>query len=326
MSANRKRLLRSAVYGTLAAAVLLFLAHPYSRQSVFGPTVEGLPLCYWQDEFRAFVDRNAPPPSIARIYRWLGIDRRDQPWGVPEKASDRLIVLLSLADDPDAQVRMNVANLLSWAEFPPDKRDPAVIRLLQDHDPEVRTAAANCVRNIGRPGIQGAIPVLLPMLDDTDPAVKLAAAHALWHLSAKKAHEIVPILRQALRQPNPLTRHDAANVLAEIGTDAMDALAELAACAAADPAPFVRRKAITALKGLGGPGVPALMDALRDPDVITRILAMRALGSLGPTAQPAAAAVQALVNDPAPEVRIVAGEVLQRIDPEHHPAPTEDKD
>ena len=45
--------LRALVCTPLAVLCLVTLLHPYLRQSLFGPTVRGKPLCYWQDQFRA---------------------------------------------------------------------------------------------------------------------------------------------------------------------------------------------------------------------------------------------------------------------------------
>jgi hypothetical protein len=41
---SRKRFSRLILCGVLALAVVSFFAHPYTRQIVFGPTIDGIPL------------------------------------------------------------------------------------------------------------------------------------------------------------------------------------------------------------------------------------------------------------------------------------------
>src|SRR6516165_10036767 len=97
-----KRVFRFAFYSTFGLIVMLVLLHPYSRQVIFGPRIDGLPLAYWQDQFRGSCDpTGAVPPSLtSKIIRWLGLDRGDQPWNLPTEKADRLELLLSLEGDP----------------------------------------------------------------------------------------------------------------------------------------------------------------------------------------------------------------------------------
>ena len=55
---------------------------------------------------------------------------------------------------------------------------PALIRALEDEDPDVRSAAVVALGEIG-PGAADAVPALLLALEDEDPGVRSAAANAL---------------------------------------------------------------------------------------------------------------------------------------------------
>src|SRR4051794_2425271 len=87
---------RAVLYGALLLVVALVLLNPYARQSLFGPTVRGLPLCYWQDEFRMAFDRQAYESSgLTRLMAALGLRKSLVGLNVPS-APDMLPVYLSL--------------------------------------------------------------------------------------------------------------------------------------------------------------------------------------------------------------------------------------
>jgi HEAT repeat protein len=62
--------------------------------------------------------------------------------------------------------------------------------------------------------------------------------------------------------------------------------------------------------------VPALAEALQDPDAYVRRDAARALGKLGPEAKPAVPALGHALEDKEPSVRRAAAQALKQIDPE----------
>ncbi len=61
--------------------------------------------------------------------------------------------------------------------------------------------------------------------------------------------------------------------------------------------------------------VPALAEALRDPDAFVRREAARSLGRIGPEARPAVPALVIACQDRHPRVRKAAAEALRKIDP-----------
>lgn len=161
MAMTRKQALRIGLYGSAGVVVLLVLLNPYARQSLIGPKVEDVPLCYWQDSFRRFADPGADRDSLtSRAFRWLGF-QREHAWGLPEKKADMLPVLLSLADDPQPRVREQVANFLD-RDYEPDECGPALLRLLDDREPKVRAAAAHAFGNVKQP-LESALPRLVTL-------------------------------------------------------------------------------------------------------------------------------------------------------------------
>lgn len=95
MAFTRKQALRIGVYVTLGGFVLIALLHPFSRQTLFGPKIRDLPLCYWQDGFRRRAIDDGSRDSLAtKVFRWLGFDTREQFVDLPDGA-DGLRVLLT---------------------------------------------------------------------------------------------------------------------------------------------------------------------------------------------------------------------------------------
>lgn len=93
-------------------------------------------------------------------------------------------------------------------------------------------------------------------------------------------------------------RQTATDSLARIGMPALPALIE----ALKDPQASVRDRAAHALARMGPPAsqaVPALIDALEDPDWRVRRSAARALGQIGPSAEAAVPALIEVIRDPA---------------------------
>ncbi len=232
MTMARKRLFRIAVYGTLGLPVLLFLLHPYSRQSIFGPKIADVPLCYWQESFRHHADGDGNPDSVTlKMLRWLGFNQRDPARGLPDKRADLLPLLLSLADDPQPRVREMVAHHFGRG-FTPDACAPTLLRMLDDPDPRVRRAAAGTIGGV-RPEVMAALPRLLELLEDADTGCRVQAAMALSRMGQKQHKAVVAILAQALS--DSVWHFDAALCLDGMGDDAADAFPELAACATTHP-------------------------------------------------------------------------------------------
>src|SRR6516225_6357729 len=162
MPITRRHLLRIFFYGSFGLVILIGLAHPFSRQLVFGPKIGDLPLCFWQDNFRiyadpyGYVDHDSP---ASKLFRCLGIRPKIGRCDLPNNKAEMLAVLLSLVDDPRPHVRACLARELIRG-ISPDDSVPPLLQLLDDHDASVRAAAAWSLWRI-EPGPVAALPRLL---------------------------------------------------------------------------------------------------------------------------------------------------------------------
>ena len=230
MPAHRQ-LLRIGVYGTLALAALLFLLHPYSRQSVFGPKIRDLPFCYWQDAFRHHADPAAYQDTLAsKALRWFGFHQERKGSFLSFRNADMLPVLLSLVDDPAPRVRELVALYLHSPFTTADECMPSLRRLLDDREAPVRAAAASSLGYIGPAAVES-LPRLLELLEDPDSDCQLSAAMAVCQVGEKQIRHVLPVVKQALTDANYETRLTAIGIVFCIGKAAAEAYPEIAACA-----------------------------------------------------------------------------------------------
>jgi HEAT repeat protein len=304
---------RALLYGVLALVVALVLLNPYARQLLFGPTVRGVPVCYWQEQVRLAADPTIPQWSARyRLLEALGLRR---PMAVdPPHGADMLPVYLGLLDDSNVSVRMGVALALAALPASPES-DAALVRLLDDADPWVRAYAAAGIRS--RPGLKAALPRLTELMDDADGRCRTAAAHAAYFVSGKALPRAVAVLTEGLTDPSPEVRVAAVQALGEIGDPAT--LPAVAACVTRDSTFGVRRSGALSLKGFGRPAVPVYITLLRDADMDVRHVAAAVVGDLGERARDAVPALEALRQDVSPAVREQAAAALARIDPQRHP-------
>jgi len=212
---------------------------------------------------------------------------------------------------------------------------------LAHEDARQRAAAAEA---LGRRRRRAAVPVLVQALQDVDPVVRFRAAEALGAIGDASA---VPALAQALARSHARDfggRGALARALAAIGgPQAARALEPYLG----DPEGMVASAAASAAEGAGlrggaarrerlearlrgpdvddriaacrtfyalrdiGAVVPALLDALRDPDRRVRAEAAPALGKAGDVR--AVPFLTAALDDPSPNVRWAAAAALGRI-------------
>ncbi|HEX7896905.1 MAG TPA: HEAT repeat domain-containing protein [Planctomycetota bacterium] len=142
-----------------------------------------------------------------------------------------------------------------------------------------RADAAEELSRIGPPA-KAAVPALVKLLKDKDVDVRLAAASALAAIEPGNA-AILPAVVAELKGEQ---RKTAAEVLGD----------------------------------LGAPGVPALIDALKDADAGVRWSAAESLGRIGVAAKAAVPALTAALDDK--EVRSIAADALAAMGPEAKPA------
>ena len=118
----------------------------------------------------------------------------------------------------------------------------------------------------------------------------------------------MPALIEALRDPDPGMRWRAAEALRHIGPSAAAAAPALVEAALRDPNEDVCEAATEALGQTSIP-VPALIEALRDPDAGVRLRAARVLSRIRWGPNTVGALIEAL-DDPEEDVRKAAEETL----------------
>lgn len=164
--------------------------------------------------------------------------------------------------------------------------------------------AEEVAQALGRLG-DAALPPLRDLLAEPDPDSRWWAARALAAVATPAAREL---LVAALDDPDSSVRACAAQGLGELG--AGEAVASLVR-RLADPSPFVARIAADGLARIGAPAVPALIAALRDGDVQTRMGAARALRAI--QSQEAIPVLCAALDDTSAAVAYYAEEALEKM-------------
>lgn len=175
---------------------------------------------------------------------------------------------------------------------------------------ERRWFAASAFETLGS-AAEPAIPDLLRMLGASSQP-----SYVSYALSRIGTNAIAP-LTHSLANTNERTRMFAVMALQQMGPTAASAAAALAR-AARDPADSVRSQATRALgrcKGDPAVVVPALLISLNETNRAVQILALDALGQVGPPAIAAVPAIAALATNSSSGLDTRASAALKRIDP-----------
>ena len=267
----------------------------------------------------------------------LNILRRS-PWsGFPETVP---IFEEALASG-DPVLRWQAAYVLGEIGEPARAIAPALIRALEDGDPNMRWATVWALGQMAS-SAKDVIPALGRLLADSSDLVSCEAARSLAAFGPLAASE-TSRLAAAVVGPDPL-RAEAAAALAEIGKGARAAAPALLAALEkegkwegddrslvlspdlgeqipqdrlmsgdGDPAPDGRAQGIRAILRMGGIGqaqLPLLLTFLDGKDHSLRQEALRAIGSLGPAAGPAAPKIVDVLIKSAPLRQVWFHEVM----------------
>lgn len=208
--------------------------------------------------------------------------------------------LLTHLTSPDAQARLAAAIELGI------RRDPAtasgvVARLGVEDDFHVRENLTWAAVQL----IDAALPDVLVLLRDPNPLARRQAAHVLSKVGdASLAVHLTDVIADA----DPQVAVKAYRAAASTGSP--EVVGPLVA--RLSHGDLEQRDALTvALARLGETAVPALVDALADPDADVRAHAADTLGHLGsPDADPAADALARLTSDADPHVALAAVSAL----------------
>jgi HEAT repeat protein len=177
-------------------------------------------------------------------------------------------------------------------------------------------AVADALAGVGPPALA---PLTEALRTHADPKVRAGAARALLKMGPRKASAAVPALHEALADAAAEVRSMAGAALSSIAPQAPETVPALAALLKAKGrnAHIVRRDGAYYLGRLGEPAraaVPALLEALQDPDRDVRDYASIALTQVVPDrAEAVAPLVRALREDSSWKVRSQAAEALGKM-------------
>lgn len=234
---NRWR--RLACVGVLVGA--LPLCHSFLRQSIFGPQIDGIPWCVWEDEVRREAHAGEPPSWLTKMMEKIGFGQQ-QP------------------------IHLNSQEVF-----------PVHLHLVEDADPKVRWVALLYV-GLSEGRDESAVPALRRHLHDSDAKCRLEAARHLWR--KQKDREAAAVALALIDDADPGLRFDACTTLCNMA-DAGPELFEPIAALATDPMPLLRYSAVHAMRHFGKRGVPVLRRALNDPGPGVRMAAFETAGALG---------------------------------------------
>jgi HEAT repeat protein len=232
--------------------------------------------------------------------------------------------------DKSPRVREAAAAALGRMEGDAAKAVPNLTAALKDEQQSVRGAAAEALRRIavdkdGAKEVAGALPELELLVKD-EKADHLGRAQAALAIGQIGAPEALPALGTlsgvAADAKVPAdVRKAAVEALGRLGADAGAAAGRLGdVLTTATTPPEVRRAAVEALDRFGAaakPALPALKKAVGDNDKFIRVIAMHALGRMGPDLGDEVKDVVAVLlphlNDQILEVRVAAIQALGAI-------------
>jgi HEAT repeat protein len=199
--------------------------------------------------------RGAVPGLVALLRDYHCRGRGSAPQALlqiaPEDPAVRAALLETAANDPEPEVRANVAYALAdyTSQGVLKEMMPLLLRLLKDKEWSVASQAARAAERLGPDGA-GAAPALVELLKRDDSGVRLGAASTLGRIGGEAAKPAVPVLRATLGSSEKYDRASAARVLGELGA-------------------------------IGVEGAPDLIKALADAELVVRLQAAFALGRLG---------------------------------------------
>ena len=272
----------------LAVAILcaLPLLHPFARQTIFGPTIDGLPWCVWEDEVRFFANGGPDERSwLQKALEKIGLSKPPRLF-LNLESRQALPLYLHLAEDGNVKVRQSSLGHLS--------------RLLEKDEAAI-------------------LPAFRRHLEDADPCCRLIAAQCIWR--ATKDRAMIAVVLPLRDDADFFVRGSVTETLEEMGgtdPDLFDPMSRLVG----DANPLVRNAAVRSMRHFGKRGVPILRQALLDADPQVRSSAIGAASELGDDGLELAPVLQELQkNDPRSWFQRDAAHALYKMAPKQFPKP-----
>jgi HEAT repeat protein len=208
-----------------------------------------------------------------------------------------------------------LAPSLTWAADTPVTfaRRPldAWVADLDDKDPLVREEAVEVLTQLGAKA-KPAVPRLERLFKDGQETERRRAAMALWKIDGR-AEAAIPVFQAALKGAKGLPRVQTIQTLRDLGMPA-DELAPLLIDALTDPEFEARNQAVTTLRSMAAEVMPILLDAIPKArgEKLQQILSV--LQGLGPRGKEALPALNNLLKDPDPAVKMAGVRAILVLD------------
>jgi HEAT repeat protein len=258
------------------------------------------------------------PDSIREVVpRYLTMIRRKENYGgaqeiLARRGPDTARVLLDYLDDPDADVRREIARTIANTAG----AAPVLSTGLRHPNPTVRAATVMAVSMNPSLGKQLRAGVIGRLADDNGQ-VRVTAAVALVDLGPTRAQAAIPALSEAALSRSPADRQRAFAAFQTMGVYAQPAVPTLSRCAHSSDLPtrFAAARALAVVdRTTWRIYVPVYIDVLTT-EAAQRQSAIRLLTETGPDAKDALPVLRKLFKDESPAIQIQSAEAVARIAP-----------
>ncbi|MGI9429619.1 MAG: HEAT repeat domain-containing protein, partial [Bythopirellula sp.] len=168
-------------------------------------------------------------------------------------AADAVPALLKYVDDDDPEMRADILTTLGHIGPGAKEGIDVVMKALDDQDEEVVVSAVYAIGKIG-PEAVDCVNGVKGLLDGGDPRFQTVCAWALVKVMPDNEEYrkiALPLLIKALERDDDSVRSEAASTLGAIGSAAQGAVAKLQELAENDANPEVRELASEALREIG---------------------------------------------------------------------------
>ena len=295
-----------------------------------------------QERIRKLADKEDAPAFRRTVSLWALARMNPEDKELVREVVPRLVQALKA---PEPMLRAAAARALIDLDADPEIMGPVIQKAMENADPDalndmldalaslgekavprlvkalerekVRPKAAAIIARIG-PAAKAAVPALIEALADKNPETCSEVLFALAAIGPDAA-EAVPAITQALGAPDANVCYSVCYALGKIGPAAESAKAELEKNLTGDDR-FLCMASAWALCHIDPKSpetaakvVPVLIEALGEPDAMTRGHAVESLELFGPLAGDAADALKKLHDDPDEEVRAAAAKALKAI-------------
>jgi HEAT repeat protein len=214
--------------------LLIVLAPRHAAETLYA----GKPLAFWLEELKSSdalirdeaieVLTEAGPAARAAVPRLEVLVKSDRPhlriraalalWRIAGQTKPAIAALTEGLRDRDAPHRAERLSQLGQFGGAAASSAPAVVELIDDGDPPVRTQVGMALQRFGA----AAVPFIVPRLEDKDPRVRRQTCHAL-SLLGQAARDAVPKLTPLLKDADTDIRLEALATLGRLGIAAREA-------------------------------------------------------------------------------------------------------